>query len=124
MKWRIILAKIFVFVAALQILNMSIYAPNVNMLQQKGVITYDNDINSIAEFIGEVVLKHFNAFPEYPNDGHKEMQFSKHIDINAFVCPAFKTPAIAPPHIEYLVPHNEDYNFLFFKEINPPPPKA
>lgn len=124
MKLRIVFAKCITVIVALQILNVSIYAQDIDMLQQKGVITYSNDINSIAEYIGEVILKHVNAFPEYPNDGHKDLQFCKHIDLNSFSFQQFKVQIAGKHYIEYLVPDKIDYNFLFFKEINPPPPKA
>jgi hypothetical protein len=124
MKLRIVFAKCITVIVALQILNVSIYAQDIDMLQQKDVITYSNDINSIAEYVGEVILKHVNAFPEYPNDGHKGLQFSKHIDLNLFSFQQFKVQIAGNQYTEYLVPDKIDYNFLFFKEINPPPPKA
>jgi hypothetical protein len=124
MKLRIVFAKCVTIIVALQILNVSIYAQDIDMLQQKDVITYSNDINSIAEYIGEVILKHVNAFPEYPNDGHKDFRFSRHVDLNLFSFQQFKVQIAGKHYIEYLIPGKIDYNFLFFKEINPPPPKA
>ena len=125
MKPGIAFAKLITLVVALQILNMSIYAQDVNMLQQKGFVTYINDINSIAEYVGEVVLKHANAFPEYPNDGHKELQFSKHFDLTPSSIQKLKVQSnIINSFSEHIFPHQEDYSFLFLKEINPPPPKA
>jgi hypothetical protein len=124
MKAKIAFAKFITLVVALQILNVSIYAQDVDAFSQKNILMYDNEINTVAEYIGEVLLKHNNAFPEYPNDGHKDLQFSKHIDINSFSFPSFK-PQNSPAHqAEYLFPYKIDYSFLFFKEINPPPPKA
>ena len=124
MKYRIAFAKFITFIVALQILNVSIYALDINIPQQKNVLSYSNEINSITEYVGEVLLKHSNAFPEYPNDGHKEMQFPKHIDLNLFSFHHFKAQPTPDVYTEYLYPHKIDYNFLFFKEINPPPPKA
>jgi hypothetical protein len=124
MNWKIFFAKFITFIVALQILNVSIYAQDIDMLQQRNVLSYSNEINSITEYVSEVILKHSNAFPEYPNDGHKEMQFSKHIDLNLFSFHHFKAQPTPKAYIEYLYPHKIDYNFLFFKEINPPPPKA
>lgn len=124
MKLRIAFAKCVTFIVALQILNVSIYAQDVSWLQQEQTLSYNNEINSVAEYIGEVILKHTNAFPEYPNDGHKQMQFSKHIDLNIFVFQPFVIDASPGTFANYLYPHNTDYSFLFFKEINPPPPKA
>ena len=90
MKARIVFAKCITLVVALQILNVSIYAQDIDMLSQKMLSRTSNEINSIAEYIGEVILKHANAFPEYPNDGHKDLQFSKHIDLNLFSFQQFK----------------------------------
>jgi len=124
MNWKIFFAKFITFIVALQILNVSIYAQDIDIPQQRNVLSFSNEINSINEYIGEVVLKHSNAFPEYPNDGHKEMQFSKHIDLNLFSFQHFKAYSTPKVYTEYLYPHKIDYNFLFLKEINPPPPKA
>jgi len=124
MKVKTAFTKFITLVVALQILNISIYAQDVDAPCQKNVLTYDNDINSVAEYIGEVLLKHTNAFPEYPNDGHKDFQFSKHIDINLFSFQHFKSRPSPVRKVEYLFPNKIDYDFLFFKEINPPPPKA
>ena len=124
MNWKLFFAKFITFIVALQILNVSIYAQDIDMLQQRNILNYSNEINSITEYVSEVVLKHSNAFPEYPNDGHKEMQFSKHIDLNLFSVQHFKAQPSTKVYTEYLYPHKIDYDFLFFKEINPPPPKA
>jgi len=124
MNWKIFFAKFITFIVALQILNVSIYAQDIYMPAQRNVLNYSNEINSITEYVGEVVLKHNNAFPEYPNDGHKEMQFLKHMDLNVFSFNYSKAQPTPKIYTEYLFPNKIDYNFLFFKEINPPPPKA
>jgi hypothetical protein len=124
MKAKTVFAKFITLVVALQILNISIYAQDVDAFCQKNVLIYDNEINTVAEYIGEVILKHANEFPEYPNDGHKDLQFSKHIDINLFAFQYFKPQPLTMYQTKYLFPNKIDYNFLFFKEINPPPPKA
>lgn len=124
MNIKIVFAKFITLIVALQILNVSIYAQDIDMQQQKGILTYSNEINSITEYVGEILLKHSNAFPEYPNDGHKDFQFCKHIDLNVFSFQHFKAEAASNAYTEYLFPHKIDYSFLFFKEINPPPPKA
>lgn len=124
MKAKIAFAKCITFIVAIQILNISIYAQPIDMPQQKGVLGYSNEINSVAEYIGEILLKHTNEFPEYPDTGQKNFQFSKHIDLKDFSFQPFKAAPASTVNIEYLYPHKIDYNFLFFKEINPPPPKA
>ena len=124
MNFKIVFAKFITLIVALQILNVSIYAQDMGTFQQQNVIAYNNEINSVAEYIGEVVLKHANSFPEYPNDGHKNIQGLKHIDINTFSFPPYKVKTVAKVFTEYTAPHSISYSYLFFKEINPPPPKA
>lgn len=125
MKPKIAFAKSITLVVALQILNISIYAQDINVLQQKGSITYINEVNSIAEYVGEVVLKHPDVFPEYPQDGHKELQFSKHFDLTPSSIQKMKVQSnTINAFNNYVFPNKEDYSFLFFEEINPPPPKA
>ncbi len=124
MKLRIAFAKCITLIVALQILNISIYAQDIDFMQPKHTISYNNEINSVAEYICEVILKHVNAFPEYPNDGHKTMQYLKHIDLNLFSFQHFKAQPAIITYSQYLFPNKIDYNFLFFNEINPPPPKA
>lgn len=124
MNVKIAFAKFITLIVALQILNVSIYAQDFDALQQNNTFIYSNEINSVAEFVGEIILKHNNAFPEYPDDGHKDMQFSKHIDLSVFSFNHFKAITKVDDYTEYLFPDKIDYNFLFFKEINPPPPKA
>ena len=72
MKYRIAFAKFITFIVALQILNVSIYALDINMPQQKNVLSYSNEINSIIEYVGEIVLRHSNAFPNIPMTGIKK----------------------------------------------------
>lgn len=124
MNIKIAFAKFITLIVALQILNVSIYAQDISWLQQKHSFAYSNEINSVAEYIGEVILKHSNEFPEYPNDGHKTMQYSKHVDLSNFSFQPFNIPVSPSTFSAYIYPHKIDYNFLFFKEINPPPPKA
>lgn len=124
MKAGTAFAKFITLIVALQVLNVSIYAQDVDAFCQKNVVMYDNEINTIAEYIGEVILKHTNAFPEYPNDGHKDLQFSKHIDINLFSFQHSASQPLTSHKTKYIFPNKIDYDFLFFKEINPPPPKA
>ena len=125
MKIKNFIAKLVVFIMAVQILNLSIYAQDFNPIKTSKTLYETNEINSIAEYVGEVVLHHNNQFPEYPNDGHKDLQFLKHFTLTAFAIPVLKIKngnyAI---NSKYVFPVNEHYYFLFYKEINPPPPKA
>ncbi len=125
MKFKILFAKLIVFIMAVQILNLSIYAQDYNPIKIGKTLYETNEINSIAEYVGEVVLHHNNQFPEYPNDGHKDLQFLKHFTLTAFSIPVLKIQhKDYAVNVNYSVPLNEHYDFLFYKEINPPPPKA
>lgn len=110
---------------ALQILNLSIYAQDYNPITPCNTLYETNEINSVMEYVGEILLHHNNQFPEYPNDGHKDLQFLKHFTLTVFSFPNLKMQHCNyANNINYTVPVNEDYYFLFYKEINPPPPKA
>ena len=125
MKLKILFAKLVVFIMAVQILNLSIYAQDYNPIKIGRTLYETNEINSIAEYVGEVVLHHNNQFPEYPNDGHKDLQFLKHFTLTAISIPVLKMRNVNYTICSsYVVPVNEHYYFLFYKEINPPPPKA
>ncbi len=125
MKFKNLISNLVVFIMAVQILNLSIYAQDYNPIKTTKTLYEVNEINSIAEYVGEIILNHHNQFPEYPNDGHKDFQFLKHFTLTAFSVPVLK---IRNCHYtvnsSYAVPVNEHYYFLFYKEINPPPPKA
>ena len=126
MMFKTLFAKLVVFVMAIQILNLSIYAQDYNPIQISNAVYEINEINSVAEYVGEILLHHHNQFPEYPNDGHKDLQFLKHFTLTAFHLPVLKISNCnyALNSSRYAVPVNEHYDFLFYKEINPPPPKA
>ncbi len=121
------IAKFMAFVVALQILNLSIFTQDFEPLhiKHKPVIGEFNEINSIVEYVAEVVLDYKNAFPEFEKEGNKDLQPYKHIAIKLITADELltsKPPANTP--INYLLPVNDRYDYLFYKEINPPPPKA
>ena len=85
-----------------------------------------NDINSIAEYISEIVLDHVNAFPEYAQRTNNKTQNIKHVDIKIYK-PVEQTLSLINHYqtlVSYSFPLDETYSCLFPKEINPPPPKA
>ncbi|HNP20549.1 MAG TPA: hypothetical protein PKM63_09080 [Panacibacter sp.] len=124
MSARIIIGKFFTLIVALQILNLSIDVQNHNLTLKTTDIAQFNEMNSVAEFIGEKMLNHDNAFPENPKGSHKDVQFNKHTDIKISCNAALQlqeSPRNTPPSFQ--IPLSEDYTFLYFREINPPPPK-
>lgn len=122
------IARFVAFVVALQILNMSIYTQDFQPLVQHHQTIGDiNEINSFVEYVAEVVLDYKNALPEYQHHytSHKELQLHKHISvklINLDHDPIDRL--VLDDHRHFRPSLKESYDFLYYKEINPPPPKA
>ncbi|WP_147313898.1 hypothetical protein [Deminuibacter soli] len=120
-------ARFFAFVVAIQILNLSIYTQDFRPLAQHNHTVGDfNEINSIVEYVAEVVLDNKNALPEYQrtNNNHKDLQLHKHlaikiIDLKQYI--PFRVPEIQQHN--FTSQFKQDYAYQYFKEINPPPPK-
>lgn len=107
-------------VVALQLLNLSIYAQDFRPLNTSST-SETNITETIVEYVVEVILGHKNAIPEQSQHHlfHKKIAF-KAIDF-------FMKYQIAPPTENHLVtntPLLNNYDYLYFQEINPPPPKA
>ena len=112
MSARIIIGKFFTLIVALQILNLSIDVQNHNLTLKTTDIAQFNEMNSVAEFIGEKMLNHDNAFPENPKGSHKDVQFNKHTDIKISCNAALQlqeSPRNTPPSFQ--IPLSEDYTF-------------
>jgi hypothetical protein len=119
------ISKFILSIIAVQILNLSIYA-QFDPVQSGNTMGNLNSIDSITEYVAEVMLHHTNAFPEFEKTGaHKDQHQHKNYSIHLFN--DLKKTAIA---YNYTLDKNnngaviKDYTYLFFKEINPPPPKA
>lgn len=116
--------RLLTFIVALQILNMSIDAPNAEMPAGKGSCDHFNYIDTYVEYVAEVILNFKNAIPESKDRNHKEIQQHKHIEF------AFQK---LQPLLHFYSKDNrkssyqtssDNYAYQFIKEINPPPPKA
>ena len=128
-KLKLYIAKLLAFVVALQILNLSIYTQDFQpILQPSNSIGEFNEYNSVIEYVAEVVLDQDNAVPEYQNNAfsaHKDLQMHKHVTVKMIDCDLYAaTPVTIADERNHVSPIADDYHFLFFKEINPPPPKA
>src|SRR3984885_4089318 len=116
------ICRFFTLIIALQILNMSIDAPNAQMPVQRGCADNFNYIDTYVEYIAEVVLKFDNAIPESKDRQQKELQLQKQFEL------VFQK--IEPLNISFFDEINEKqflnfsdkYAYQFIKEINPPPP--
>ena len=124
---RIHIAKLLTFIVALQILNLSIFMQDFDPIDtHRNTIGEFNEINSIVEFVAEVVLDNTNALPEYhqQNMGHNMMLQHKHAPVKMVTFDDLQPARVFyTPSREYIHPLNEAYDFLYFREINPPPPK-
>ena len=119
------IARSFTFLVALQILNMGLFVQDFPPLTSSSSISDYNVINSVVEYISEVVLNKINAVPENNNKANKDLQPHKHFAVKMIELqksfavlqhPAFNFTA----HF----PLTKDYYYRFCTEINPPPPKA
>jgi hypothetical protein len=119
------ISKFFLTVVAIQIFNLSIYA-QFDPVQCGNTMGDFNSIDSITEYVAEVILHHANAFPEFEKNGsHKDQHQHKNFSIQLFN--DFKKTTSTQASVLKRSSSNsmsEDYRYLFFKEINPPPPKA
>lgn len=122
------IARLLLFVVAMQILNLSIYMQDFEPLKiHKHTIGEINEINSIVEYVAEVVLNHKGALPEYKqqNSDHTALQMHKHAPVKMITFDDLQPQRVfSVAKQTYVHPLNEAYDFLFFREINPPPPKA
>lgn len=107
----------------MQTLNLSINSIDFQPIGSANFSEF-NDLNSITEYVDEIILGHTNSFPEASQKEQKQAQLQKHTDIkfyNAFSCYITETQSVEISSFEF--PVNEKYKYLFFREINPPPPK-
>lgn len=122
------IARLLIFIVAMQILNLSIYMQDFEPLKtHRHTIGEINEINSIVEYVAEVVLQHKGALPEYKqqNNDHNALQLHKHAPVKMITFDDLQPKrAFDVARCTYIHPLNETYQFLFFREINPPPPKA
>lgn len=123
------LLRFVLLIVAIQMLNLSVYARDFVPPAQSNAIGETNQIDSLIEYIAEVVLDYKNAFPE--NGTHNHQTRTSHqlkhgnISINLLIgvrknAEIKRYCAITDIHI----PSKEDYKSLFEREIVPPPPKA
>jgi len=123
--FRLHIARIITLIVALQIINFGLFAQDFQSLADSSISPELNIINSVDEYVAEVVLHHKDAVPENNKHPQKDLQVHKHIQ--------YKLITIAKPQTlsaTQLVFHNkptslvEGYKYLFCKDIYPPPPKS
>ncbi|ANI88612.1 hypothetical protein A9P82_04505 [Arachidicoccus ginsenosidimutans] len=128
-NFRTLSVKFIVLILALQVLNLSVYgcAYKEAVVTNKGnTIIQTNQIDCLAEYIVEEVLDYSNAFPEQ-NGNHTrncvkvvktQIQFFSEYQRIEETCD-IELPVDTRKYAHY----KNTYDYLYFKEINPPPPK-
>ncbi len=117
-------SRAILLLLAIQILNLS-----VNSIDFKPFTTSDftvfNEINSIGEYVSEIVLGHINAYPEFQTKTQKQSQMQKHVCFKIINTERENTLEILP---FFTILHSSKLKnsilHEYFNEINPPPPKA
>jgi len=121
------LIKFLLLVLAIQILNLSVYGRECADAVEYGSIGEYNQMDSVVEYITEILLDYKDAFPE---NGHNNRRAGmlhqfKHITIKmvsvrkkAFIQSAFFVINHPKPSLK------NSYKYLFAGEITPQPPKA
>jgi hypothetical protein len=118
------IARFLLVVVAIQVLNVSVYPDVLQWTRSENASNLPNEMDSLVEYVTEIVLGHENAFPEYAHKHHKDLQvhkqaislYSEEIGDNGTGIP------LTQSSIEWLTP--DQYSYQYYNEINPPPPKA
>ncbi len=120
-----IIQRVFIFLLAIQILNLSTNAIDFQPFPSTNLNEF-NDLNTIVEYVAEIVLDYKNAFPESEQEpSSSKAQFEKHVNFKLFFPDALVLlQKIEDPVIRHNASPVEAYNSSFYKEINPPPPKC
>lgn len=118
------LQRFVLLLVAVQVLNLSVYGQKFKESDSVGNV---NQIDSMIEYITEVVLDYKNAFPE--NGPHNHQSHTNHqAKYEGFNLITFlrKSPSIKRYCVAFAIhiPSKEEYKYLFAREIIPPPPKA
>ena len=122
-KIKYITSRALVLLLAIQILNLSVNSIDFKPIETTNLTEF-NDINTIAEFVSEIMLGKVNSFPEFANKTQKQSQLQKHLSFkiindqeNNELEPITLVPEQFGPALKY------PYLYEYFQEINPPPPK-
>jgi hypothetical protein len=122
-----IAVKLLILVVAVQILNLGVDAIDFTPKMLSNAINEFNYINSMSEYISEVVAGNEDAFPEYQNNkANSSSQIIKHSTIKLVqpFTPNIKVKEVQVVAQSFAFSLNETYSYQFFTEIVPPPPKT
>lgn len=121
---RLHIARIITLIVALQIISLGLFAQDFQPLANSDITPEINIINSVDEYVAEVILHHKDAVPENNKQPQKDLQAHKHVQFKLITVPHPEsltgTQAVYHTRPTSLV---EGYKYLFSKSIYPPPPK-
>ena len=127
-NFRNISLRLLLIFMAIQVINLSIDSVDFVPVQSSNYTAFNfNYFNSLAEYVSESVMGYVNAFPEYQNESNqsKSQLSGKHISIKLFSTECLSAPYnIIDVNSIYNIEEKDKYRYLFFEEINPPPPKV
>lgn len=121
---RNFLSRLLILIIALQILNLGVQAQDFPPPFVYGSTGTHNVTETVSEYIIEVVLGHKGVIKENFLH-HKTPVIHKHFSFKAInYQPQFPIPVTELPGSILAKTKLPAYDFLFFQEINPPPPKC
>lgn len=115
-------------IVVLQLLNIGLFSQNIPVEITSRNMGSSNIINSVTEYIAEVVLKKKDAFPENNNQSQDKSSsathaFSKILAFNLFQIPTLIFTFNTEIQVAFFGIYKDKYNPAFVFEITPPPPK-
>ena len=122
--FRLHVTRVITLIVALQIVNLGLFAQDFQPLETSAVTPEINIINSIDEYVAEIVFHHKDAVPENNKHLQKDLQMHKHTIYK--LIGISKSQTLSDTRLTYYDKHSlliKDYNYLFCKNIYSPPPK-
>lgn len=103
---------------------MGLFVQDFQPLETSTVTPEVNIINTIDEYIAEIVFDYKDAMPEAKDHSKKDIQIHKHSVLKlinlvrpSFVCTVHMLPT------SFLPVFFDKYSYQFYEDIIPPPPK-
>jgi len=121
------IGRFIILIVALQILNTGLFAQDFQVLKKVTSTGEEtNIINSVAEYVSEIVLQKTNSFPERKNTGnhHKHHLPVKAQTIKLIARENYLQPSQSPVVLTTTYESLQKPYLNFVREITPPPPKA
>ena len=119
--------RFFLFLLALQILNLSFDSIEFQPISNANDLSQFNELNTAIEYVSEIILGYVDAFPEAGNDNHssqKDYSFQKQISIKVYYFTSPYLQQTIKENVSYNLPVNEKIISSLYKEIIPQPPNA